>query len=161
MLKVDGKNAIEAVTAEGVRDIYSSKIEKVLSVKNAVLETINDDFTSIHSNSECYYIDQNGQIVSNTEVFPENNIYAFEQNGKWGYKDKAGKVVVEPIYDLATDMNQYGFGGIVLDGKWGVIDKNGDIIKTTAFTIDTYYFPTFVGEYLLEISDTYHCLELE
>lgn len=161
MLKVDGKDAIEAATVDGVRDIYSSNIEKVLSVQDAVLEAVDENYSVVHSNSECYYIDQNGQVVPNTKVFPENNIYAFEQNGKWGYRDKNGKIVVEPTYDLALDMNEYGFGGIVLDGKWGVIDSKGEIVKIPIFDLNTYYFPTFVGEYLLEVSDTYHCLELE
>ena len=161
MIRIDEKEAIEAVTADGTRDIYSSDIEKVLSVKDAVVETINENYTMIHSNTEIHYINKKGQVVKNTEVFPENKIYAFTQDGKWGYKDIDGKVVVEPTYDLATDMNEYGFGGIVLDGKWGIINKAGEIIKIPVFTLNTYYFPKFVGEYMLEIADTYHCLELE
>ena len=160
MLKIDEKNAIEAVTADGVGDIYSSSIEKVLSMKNAVLEAINEDYTIIHSNTESAYINKNGQVVSNMEVYLDNNIFAFESNGKWGYKDKTGKVIVEPIYDFSTDVDKYGFGGIVLNGKWGVINSKGEVIKEPSFTLDTYYLPTFIGEYLLEISDTYHCLEL-
>ena len=161
MLKVDGKNAIEAVTADGIGDIYSSTIEKVLSIPNVVLETINDNYTIIHSNSQSSYINKDGQVVLNSDVYPENTIFAFEQNGKWGYKDKNDKITVEPIYDFATDVNEYGFCGIILDGKWGVIDSKGNIIKDPTFTLDTYYLPIFVGEYLLEVSDTYHCLELE
>ena len=160
MLKIDGKNVIEAVTASGVCDIYSSNIEKVLSIKEAVIENIDENYTVIHSTSESGYIDKNGQIVQNTEVFKNNSIFAFEEGGKWGYKDKSGKVIVEPIYDFATDINEYGFAGIVSDGKWGVINSKGEIIKEPAYVLETYYLPKFVGEYMLEISDTYHCLEL-
>ena len=77
------------------------------------------------------------------------------------YQDKDGKVVVEPTYDFTTDMDKYGFGGIAQDGKWGIINAKGKIIKEPKFTLDTYYLPIFVGEYLLEVSDTYHCLELK
>lgn len=161
MLKVDGKNAIEAITADGIGDIYSSNIEKVLSTQNIVLETINEDYTAVHSNSECSYINKQGQVVSNKEVFPKNDIYAFEENEKWGYEDKDGNIIIGPIYDFAIDINKYGFGGIVLDGKWGIVNSKGEIIRKTEIALDTYYFPMFVGEYLLEVSDTYHCLELE
>ena len=161
MLKVDGKNAIEAMTATGMRDIYSETIEKVLSVQDAVVEAIDENYTVIHSNSESFYINKSGQVVSNLEVYPENSIYAFEENGRWGYKDREEKVVVEPIYDFTTDMDEYGFGGVILEGKWGVINSKGKIIKEPEFTLNTYYLPTFVGEYLLEVSDTYHCLELK
>lgn len=159
MLRIDGKDAIEAVSADGVCDIYSKNLDKVLSVENAVLETVDEKYTIVHSNSQIYYINKDGEVVQNTEVYPNNNIFAFEENGKWGYKDKSGKVVVEPTYDLATDLNEYGFAGIVSGGKWGVIDKSGKVIKEPEYSIDAYYLPIFVGEYMLEVSDTYHCLE--
>lgn len=161
MLKVDEKKAIEAVTSDGVGDIYSSNIEKVLSINNAVLEKIDDNYTFVHSNCDGAYIDKNGQVVSNYEVFPNNEIFAFQENGKWGYKDNNNKIIVEPIYDFTTDLNEYGFGGVILDEKWGVINNKGKIIKEPSLNIDTHYLPKFVGEYLLEISDTYHCLEIK
>lgn len=161
MLKIDGKNVIEAENAEGLTDIYSSKIEKVFSIQNAVLENINEDYTIVHSSKESYYIDKDGQIVSNLDVYPENNIYAFKENELWGYKNKAGKVIIEPKYDFATDIDEYGFAGIVLDGKWGVVNSKGKVVKEPTFTLETYYLPIFIGEYLLEVSDTYHCLELK
>lgn len=160
MLKIDGVNAIQAVTSDGVVDIYSENIEKVISIQNAVLENVNENYTAVHSNLECYYIDKKGNIVENIKVFPNNKIFAFQENGKWGYKDKSGKVIIEPTYDFVTDTDEYGFSGIVLDGKWGVVDKNGEIVKQPQFTLETYYLPSFIGEYLLEIADTYHCLEL-
>ena len=160
MLRIDEKNAIQAVDLDGNCDVYSSKIEKVLSIKNAVIERINEDFTIIHSNSESGYINKDGQIVTNTEVYSDNKLFSFESNGKWGYKNKSGNVVVEPIYDFATDINEYGFAGIVSNGKWGVINSKGEVVKEPIFSLDTYYLPKFIGEYLLEISDTYHCLEL-
>lgn len=161
MLKIDGKNAIQAVNSEGVVDIYSRNIEKVVSVPNAVIENIDEEFDAIYSNSEMYYINKDGQIVSNKEVYPNNNIYAYNDNGKWGFKDRSGNIVLEAQYDFATDLNEYGFAGILLEGEWGVVNSNGEVIKQPSFVIDTYYLPTFVGEYLLEISDTYHCLELQ
>ena len=160
MLKIDNKKAIEAVTVDGLADIYSSKIEIVASIRDAVFEKIDEDYTVIHSNRESCYIDKDGQLVSNLEVYKDNEIFAFEENGLWGYKDKSGKIVVEPKYNFATDLNEYGFGGIILDGKWGVINSKGKVIKEPTFTLDTYYLPIFVGEYLLKVSDTYHCLEL-
>lgn len=162
MLKVDGRNSIQAVTADGVCDIYSEDIEKVISMKDAVIENIDDNYTVIHSRTDCYYINKSGKVVPNTEVYPNNDIYAFKnENGKWGYKDIDGNIVLNPIYDFAQDIEQYGFAGIILDEKWGIVNSKGEVIKNPQYTLETYYLPIFVGEYLLEISDTYHCLELE
>ena len=160
MLKIDGRNAIQAVTADGIGDIYSENMEKVISIKDVVLENIDDNYTIVHSNSECYYINKKGQVVSNTEVYPDNKIFAYKDNEKRGYKDKNGKIIIEPSYDFATDIDEYGFSGIILDGKWGIINSKGEIVKQPQFELETYYLPIFIGEYLLEISDTYHCLEL-
>lgn len=160
MLEIDGRNAIQAVTADGIGDIYSENMEKVISIKDVVLENIDDNYTIVHSNSECYYINKKGQVVSNTEVYPNNKIFAYKDNEKWGYKDKNGKIIIEPSYDFATDIDEYGFSGIILDGKWGIINSKGEIVKQPQFELETYYLPIFIGEYLLEISDTYHCLEL-
>ena len=160
MLKIDGRNVIEAITTDGIGDIYSSEIEKILSIENVVIENVDDNYTIVHSNSESYYIDKNGKIVTNDKVYPNSKIFAFEKDGKWGYKDKSDKIIIEPIYDFATDINKYGFCGVILDGKWGIINSSGKIIKEPTIEMDTYYLPIFVGEYLLEVSDTYHCLEL-
>ena len=107
------------------------------------------------------YIDKNGQIVSNTIVYPNNNIYAYCEDGKWGYKNKDGKIIISPVYDLATDLDEFGFAGILLDEQWGVVNSKGEVIKQPTFNLEIYYLPTFVGEYLLEVSSTYHCLELD
>ena len=57
-----------------------------------------------------------------------------------------------------TELNEYGFAGILLDGKWGVVNSNGEIIVEPSYIIDTYYLPTFVGKYLLETNEIYHCI---
>ena len=45
-------------------------------------------------------------------------------NGKWGFIDKSGKVVIPFKYDDALPFSE-GFAVVELDGKDGYIDKNG------------------------------------
>lgn len=161
MLVVDGKRAIEAEKLDGTVDIYSKDIEKVLTINNAVLEKINEDYTVIYSNSEMAYINKDGKKVENVEVFDNNKLYAYSQNSKWGFKNKQGNVVVEAKYDFVTEIDTYGFAGILKDGKWGVIDETGKVIVEPSYEIDNYYLPKFVGKYLLDFKDNYFCLELE
>lgn len=161
MLVVDGKNAIEADTHDGNMDIYSRKIEKIFTLSGAIVENVDENYTMIYSNTEIRYINKDGDEVKNTEVFKDKKLYIYSENSKWGYKDKNGNVIVPAEYDFATELNEYGFAGIVRDGKWGVIDLNGEIIKEPTYEIDTYYLPEFIGEYLLELTDTYHCIQLQ
>src|SRR5690606_40611915 len=52
-------------------------------------------------------------------------------NGKYGYKDQSGKVIVEPIYDFAYDFSEglaaVNVGGHPLTGGglWGFVDTTG------------------------------------
>jgi hypothetical protein len=162
MLKISGCNAIEAEKEDGSVDIYSKYLEKVSTINDAIVEKVNDNYSLIYSNNEMIYINVNGQVVSNTEVFPDNKIFSYsDENGKWGYKDKAGNIVIEPQYDFATDIDEYGFCGILLDGKWGIVNSEGVIIKEPILEIETYYLPIFIGEYLLELNSSYYCKELD
>ena len=49
-------------------------------------------------------------------------LIAFKNNGKWGYADKDGNVVIEPEYDNAKSFSN-GLGAVCKDGKWGFINK--------------------------------------
>lgn len=161
MLLIDGTNAIEAHTQLGDVDIYSNKIEKVASISNAIIENVDEKYTMIYSDTDRIYIDKNGEIVDSVEVFKDRKLYAYKENGKWGFENKNGKKVVEATYDMVTELNKYGFAGICKDNKWGVIDENGKIIKEPTYELDLYYQPVFVGKYLLVLDESYYCQELD
>ena len=67
--------------------------------------------------------------------------------------DKDGNTVVDFKYDMAIDINEYGYGAIKLNGKWGDIDSNGTIVKEPTYEIQDYS-PNFIGEYY-EVSNLY------
>ena len=46
-------------------------------------------------------------------------------DGKGGYIDAAGKVVIEPRFDQVRDFHD-GLAGVALDWKWGLIDSTGN-----------------------------------
>ena len=45
-------------------------------------------------------------------------------NGKYGYKNGKGEVVVAAKYDLAYTLDE-GMAAVRVDGKYGYVDKNG------------------------------------
>jgi hypothetical protein len=61
---------------------------------------------------------------------------------------------------MVTAVNEYGFAGILKKGKWGVINEKGEIIVNPSYELETYYFPSFVGKYKIEYTDTKHCVEI-
>jgi len=48
----------------------------------------------------------------------------FKENGKWGYKDSIGNVVVAAKYDYINSFSE-GLAKVELNGKYGYINKEG------------------------------------
>lgn len=74
------------------------------------------------------------------------NLERFSHNGKYGYKDSEGKVVIEPRFDngigrFGTD-SLYGthFAFAILDGKCGIINEIGETIIPFEYQEVKYLF---------------------
>lgn len=125
---IDETNVIQGkISATNTVDIYSKQIQKVATIENAVIN-VENDYIEVYSEKSTKYFDFEGNEKTNTQVLKENELFAIEENGKWGMTDKYGNIVVECIYDKVTELNEYGYAGIKLDGKWGVINKTGQIV---------------------------------
>jgi len=62
------------------------------------------------------------------------------ENGKWGFVDKTGKVVIKIKYDFVEDFER-GLAKVKLNGKYGFIDKRGKKIYPIKYeSIDIKYF---------------------
>src|SRR3954465_2921110 len=51
-------------------------------------------------------------------------LFPVHKDGKWGYIDRTGRIVVEPKFDNAERFSE-GFAAVVADGRHGYIDKTG------------------------------------
>lgn len=72
------------------------------------------------------------------DCYTGNGYIAFCQNGKWGYVDTDGKVVIKPKYESAKSFAN-GLAGVCVDGKWGFINMNGKMVIDPVF-LDVGYF---------------------
>jgi len=94
ILVIENTEAIEARKYnedKDIVDIYSKNIERVLSIDNAIIENIDENYVRIYSYSEKEYINKEGMVVSNKEVFPNAKLYSVKQNEKWGFCDAERK----------------------------------------------------------------------
>ncbi len=63
--------------------------------------------------------------VESTSLFP------IKKDGKWGYIDKTGKIIIDPQYDDAWPFSEGLAAVMIVDeetGKWGYIDKTGKYV---------------------------------
>ena len=123
-------------------------LTKDLSVKlSAEKETVLNGYISVKTGNEVKYYNYNLEEKSNKEVYPTNTIYVSKQNGKYGFVNKDGKVVVEHVYDFATEQNEYGFSAIKKDGKWGAIDQYGNVVVEPTYVLDSNEVINFIGKW--------------
>ena len=150
---IRGTNMIQVIdSATNTSEFYNKKMEKVATQNDARIY-IKDNYIEVASANNIEYFDFDGNKQEANKICNGNKIFAKQQDGKWGYVDKDGNTVVEFKYEMATNINEYGFGAIKLNGKWGVIDKDANIIKEPTYELSDYD-PKFIGEYY-EVSSIY------
>ncbi|MCI5655425.1 MAG: WG repeat-containing protein [Candidatus Pseudoruminococcus sp.] len=123
-------------------------------------ETVSDEFTDIKlaptgsyisgdviiakdSNQKYSMYDSDFNKIGNLECedmdyAADATLIAFKNNGKWGYADKEGNIVIEPEYDNAKSFSN-GLGAVCKNGKWGFInDKKEQAIDYTFIEADYF-----------------------
>ena len=87
--------------------------------------------------------DKNGKCLSegydDAKMFASNEPAAVKKNGKWGYIDNKGKIVIEPAYEDA-DSFSIGYAPFCENGKWGCIDKKGVVLIKPQFELLKPFF---------------------
>ena len=146
--KIEDTNSIQAIISDPYTiEIYNDKMEKVASMQNANI-SIKENYIELSSLAERKYFDFNGNEIQNTKLFTNSELFPFaNEQGKWGFKSKDGTTVLEPNYDMVTELNSYGFAGIKKDNKWGVINSKAEIIVEPTYEIE-WDNPEFIGPYV-------------
>ena len=108
---------------------------------------------------EYKYYDLSCQEKTNIEVLEDNTLFLSKKDGKYGFVDKKGNVVVDYIYDDATEQNEYGFVAVKKDGKWGAIDKDGKVVVEPIYNLENNLKIDFIGRWHLgeDINMNYYC----
>ncbi|MBR3254939.1 MAG: WG repeat-containing protein [Clostridia bacterium] len=83
------------------------------------------------------------------DILPSNTLYLSKKDGKYGYLDKEGNVVVDYIYDDAKEQNSCGFAAVKKDGKWGSIDSKGKVSLEPTYELQDYLEVDFIGTWHL------------
>lgn len=79
------------------------------------------------------------------DIFTTNTLFVIEKDGKYGYEDKDGKVIVQPVYDEAQEQNNFGFAAVKKDGRWGCIDAKGTVVLEPKYNLDNNIVIDFIG----------------
>lgn len=143
-------------------DYKTSIINKDFQVKIVgILSEINEEnkYIRMRVDDEYKYYNFKCEEKSNTDILKNNTLFLSKKDGKYGYIDKKGNVVIDYIYDDAIEQNEYGFIAIKKNGLWGSLDKEGNEIIEPKYNLDNNLEIRFLGKWHLgqDLNMNYYC----
>ena len=141
-------------------DIYIAEDENINSYimnndfeikQTGILIEINTDagYFELRQNDEYAYYNFKFEKKDKKEILNNHTLYLDKKDNQYGYVDKEGNVVVEYIYDDATEQNEYGYAAVKKDGKWGAINSKGEVVQEPKYNLDDYLMIDFIGKWHL------------
>jgi hypothetical protein len=88
-------------------------------------------------------VDKQGKIVTLNFSFEHmkpfaHGLAAVKVDGKYGYVDQQGTLIIKPQYDDAYPFDQ-GLAGVAQEGKYGLIDRTGKLVVPLEYDHITYF----------------------
>lgn len=139
---------------EGENENYTTDvISKDLKVElsGVIISELNIDkaYMRIRVDGKYKYYNFNFKEVTNRDVLKTNSLFLVNKNGKYGYENKDGELIVDCIYDDAKEQNAYGFAAVKKNGSWGVVGQDGTVILKPTINLDDSLYIDFIGTWYL------------
>ncbi len=150
---------VEKKDAE-VTEILNNKFEKQLE---GIITEVNAEkaYIRIRTNDEYKYYNFKFEEKDVKELLNTNTIFLSKKDGKYGYVDKDGKIVVDYIYEDAKEQNPYGYAAVKKDGKWGAIDKDGREVSECRYDLENNVIIDFIGKWHIgEDANSYYYTDM-
>ena len=112
---------------------------------------VSDGYIRVRTEENYKYYNFDFEEKEAKDILTNNTLFLSKKDGKYGFVDKEGKVVVDYIYDDATEQNSLGFAAIQKTGKWGSIDREGKIVIEPTYSLVDNLKIDFIGKWHLGI----------
>jgi len=136
-------------TTDGIEaDLIDSDFNIVLTGTIAELN-MEKGYISVRVEDTIKYYDLKLKEKEAKEIFPNNTLFLKKQDGKYGYVDKAGNVIVPFNYDDAVNQNEYGYAAVKQGDKWGSLNQEGQISCDPIYNLDNCLKIDFIDKWHL------------
>lgn len=129
----------------------AQKISGIISEIN-----VGKGYIKIYTDSEYKYYNFKFEEKPNTEILSQNNLFLSKKDGKYGYKDKAGNLIVDYVYDDATEQNACGYVAVKQNGVWGALRKTGTVALEPSVNLDNSIYIDFIDKWHLSDDGLYY-----
>ncbi len=155
MVYVENGGFIQADKTATETVIFDSNLSQKIS---GIISEINIDkgYIKAYIDNEYKYYNFKFEEKKSSDLLTENTLFLSKKDGKYGYVNKTGDVVIDYIYDDATEQNSCGYAAVKKDGVWGSIDKAGVVSKEPSVNLDSSIYIDFIGEWHLSDNGLYY-----
>lgn len=128
--------------------VLNSELEKVVE---GIISEVNLEkgYLRIRVGDEYKYYNVKFEEKTAQEILTNNTLFLSKKDGKYGYVDKEGNVVVDYIYEDGLEQNEFGYVAVKKDGKWGALDKTGTQVAENKYELDNNVIINFIGKWHL------------
>ena len=157
------------ITYNNVADIYLAEdenyntniLDNQFNTKlTGILSEIDTDkgYMKLKIGDEYKYYNFKFEEKTNKDVL-SNTLFLCNKDGKYVFVNSKNEVIVDYIYDDATEQNEYGYAAVKKDGKWGSIDINGKVVIEPTYNLDNNIIINFIGKWHLgqDANMNYYC----
>jgi len=142
-----------AKNSQNQYDIFDSTINLKLTVDEI---EIFDEYMTVAIGEETKSFNFKFEEKEQKPLLANNDIVPNEKDGKYGFVNSKGNVIVKHEYEDVTDLNKYGFAGVKKDGLWGVVNAKGEIVIKPTYNLDESQSLDFVGKWHKGIGAEYY-----
>ena len=155
MYNVEEGNFIVADKTETETIILDSNLaQKISGIISEI--NVNKGYIKVYTGAEYKYYNFKFEEKQNTDILSQHTLFLTKKDGKYGYTDKAGNLVVGYIYDDATEQNSCGYAAVKQNGLWGSLRKNGSVALSPEVNLDNSIYIDFIGEWHLSDDGLYY-----
>lgn len=155
MVYVENGGFIQADKTDTETVIFDNNLGQKVT---GIVSEVNTDkgYIKVYTNNEYKYYNFKLEEKNSSDLLTANTLFLSKKDGKYGYVDKSGKVVVDYIYEDGTEQNSKGFAAVKKDGAWGSINKVGAISCEPTINLDNNIYIDFIGAWHLSDSGLYY-----
>ncbi len=132
------------------REVESELINRNFEVKlKGIINEINTQlgYLKIRVGSEYKYYNFKFEEKTNIELLKGNTLFLSKKDNKYGFVNKDGVVIVDYIYEDATEQNEFGYSSVKKDGLWGCINSKGELTISPAYKLENSILIEFIGKW--------------
>ena len=144
------------------KEYNSSIIDTNFNIKlKGILSELNTDkgYMKLKVDGDYKYFNFKFEEKNILEIYKTNTLALSKKDGKYGFVNEKNEVIVDYIYDDATEQNEYGYAAIKNDGLWGSIDQKGNVVIEPKYNLENNLVIKFIGQYHLgtDLNMNYYC----